>query len=66
MITPPPGCSLTTMNHWPHTEARVGCWEWSSLYDSAVPGIQNDDSLKVETGELWVSMGSVECTLVKR
>lgn len=53
------------MGHWPHTGDTVGCWERPALHSSAVPGIQKDDRLTVKTGELWVSMGSMECTLVK-
>lgn len=58
-------CSRMQPHYSGSSASLVGCWEWSAPYNSAVPGIQNDDGLRVKAGELWVSMGSVECTLVK-
>lgn len=38
---------------WPHTGDKVGCWEWSALYNSAVSGIQNGDRLSHD----WRTLG---------
>lgn len=65
MIIPAPGGSLITVNHWPHTGDRVGVLEVVCPVQLCCSGIQNDGRLREKTGALWLSMGSVECTLVK-